>query len=91
MYRVRRSRQRRTPWEIVPLNPGPLGILLPIGGGGFALPGRLQGQVMIVAAHGDRAPGTARTEQTALTGAAVFARESNLDDLSGAVIDRRCH
>jgi hypothetical protein len=45
---------------------------------------------MIVAAHGDRAPGTPRTEQTALTGAAVLAREFNLDDLSGVVINRRC-
>ena len=54
------------------------------------MPGRLQGQVMIVAAHGERAPGTARTEPTALTGAAVLAREFKLDDLIAVVIDRRC-
>ena len=45
---------------------------------------------MIMAAHGHRAPGTPRTEQTAPTGAAVFAREFNLDDLIAVVIDRRC-
>src|SRR5262249_26254323 len=71
------------------LNPGPLSILFPLLDGAFALPRRLQGQVVIVAAHGHRPPRPARTVETTTTGLAVFARELDLDDLIGAFIDRR--
>jgi hypothetical protein len=43
---------------------------------------------MRVAAHGDRLPGTVRIEQAAPAGP-QSVREFNLDELSGAVIDRR--